>query len=338
MLEGGLSAQHRFTILAALVFAACGSEPDVVRTTFSDELVEAAGRTADLTVVNGGSCEALLSVLHAEAADVGFVVANQRTAYPIAPEADVLVGVPRGTPIAIDVVVLDDRENVVARGCVETSLAAGEPADVEVEMHALPFCEASYMTVDIAIVLDASSAMQLVDTAFGNTVTDELKNFMDLGGFPPETRFSLLTHGPDAPMQLIAPTTDREAIKQGFEDYRGVSAGDAQTFDAVLLASERLRSRAVCRRRPAMLAIGGGQDVGQLGDFDNAIIGIAGARGETRDDVYTFAIALTMEAKTDFDDLVTDNDLGEVMSAGTGSSFANALSEARYRFQGLVGP
>ncbi|MEQ8279826.1 MAG: hypothetical protein RKU31_39485 [Deltaproteobacteria bacterium] len=328
----------RAALVLSLATFACGGDPDLIVADFSDELVEAAGRTAEISVISDQDCETLMAVRYEAVSDVATVIHRARTAYPIDPAIGVLDEVPRGQAIAIDLTVLDLDDNVVSRGCIETSLPAGSPATVEIEMMGLPVCDSDPRFIEIGIVLDASSHMQLANAALGNRVIDSLQSFLDLPAFPPNTSFSLLAHGPTEPTEIVAGTENTDAIKQGLDQFRTGNRGEVRTFETLILASSRLRTRAVCARRPAMLVISAGPDRGALGSFENAIIGIAGARGDTRDDLYTFGVALTQDARTDLDDLITDNSLGEVISAGTESAFDNALSQARFRFQGLVGP
>ncbi len=325
-------------LLASVTFA-CGGDPDVVIADFSDELVEAAGRSASIVVVSDQTCEALMAVRREAISDIATVVESTRTEYPIPPDVGVLDTVPRGRAIAIDVSVLDTDELLVSRGCVETTLPAGEAATIEVEMHALPVCDAEPQFVDIAIVLDASSQMQLANAALGNGVIDKLQDFLDLPGFPPNTTFSLYAHGPTMiPQEILGSTENTAALKTALDAYRTGNSGSVRMFEAVILAAARARTRAVCDRRPALLVVSAGPDTGPLGGFENAIIGLAAARGNTRDDLYTFGIALTLDAQRDLTDLVGENGLGEVVGSASEGAFANALSEARYRFQGLVGP
>lgn len=326
-----------FSALVASTFA-CGTEPDVLIADFSDELVEAAGRTTEIVVVTDQTCEAMMAIRRESIGEIATIVERTRTTYPIPPDSGALDLAPRGRAIAIDVSVLDGDEQLVSRGCVETTLPAGEPTTIEVEMLGLPVCEADPSFVDVAIVLDASSQMQLANAALGNTLIDALHDFLDLPGFPPNTTFSLYTYGPTEPMEMLGSTENTAAVKSALDPYRMGNSGSVRMFEAVILAAARARTRAVCDRRPAILVVSAGADTGPLGSFENAIIGLAGARGDTRDDVYTFGIALTLEAQRDLTDLVDSNGLGEVVGGGSEGAFANALSQARYRFQGLVGP
>jgi hypothetical protein len=280
----------------------------------------------------------LLNVVHDDIARIATVELNKRTSFPINPNDDVLNGAPRGRALAIDVVVLDERDNVVGRGCVETTLEPSTPANIVIEMMALPICETPPRFVDLSIVLDVSLDMQVADAALGNTLIDELIMFMDLTGFPPSTRFSLVTHGPGDPTEHVTSTEDREAMKAGFEDYRMLTGGTSRHFTAIQLATERMRTRAVCDRRPALLIISAGVHANEIGAFENARIGMAGIQGDSRDDIYSFGIALSDGALADLQDLIMQNELGEVDGARTMASFREALSQARYRFQGLVGP
>ncbi len=327
----------RAVLVLTLATFACGGDPDLLVADFSDELVEAAGRTAEISVISDQDCQTLLAVRYEAVGEVATVIHRARTSYPIDPEARVLEGVPRAQVVAIDLTVLDLEDNVVSRGCIETTLPPSS-ATVEIPMFGLPVCESEPRFIEVGIVLDASSHMQLANAALGNAVIDTLQDFLDLPSFPPNTSFSLLAHGPTEPMEIVGGTENTDAIKQGLEQFRTGNRGEVRTFETLILASSRLRTRAVCDRRPAMLVISAGPDRGALGGFENAIIGIAGARGDTRDDLYTFGVALTQDARIDLDDLITDNGLGEVISAGTESAFANALSQARFRYQGLVGP
>ncbi|MEQ8985243.1 MAG: hypothetical protein RL846_45265, partial [Deltaproteobacteria bacterium] len=128
----------RAALVLSLATFACGGDPDLIVADFSDELVEAAGRTAEISVISDQDCETLMAVRYEAVSDVATVIHRARTAYPIDPAIGVLDEVPRGQAIAIDLTVLDLDDNVVSRGCIETSLPAGSPATVEIEMMGLP--------------------------------------------------------------------------------------------------------------------------------------------------------------------------------------------------------
>lgn len=337
-LDPGPTLRLAILLSTALLASACGSDPDLLVPFFTDEVVEAAGRNADVTIVGDQECDALLSVVHEEISTVATVELNRRVSYPINPDERILENVPRGRALAIDVVVLNENDAVVGRGCVETTLEPSTTSSVGVEMLGLPICEVPPRFIDVGIVLDASAEMQVANATLGNSVTDELMMFVELMGFPASTKFSLFTHGPAEPVEVVMPTEDREAMKTGFEEYRNLGGGTNRHFAAIELATERLRTRAVCTRRPALLVLSAGVHEGEIGAFENARIGLAGITGDSRDDIYTFGIGVTPGAIVDLEDLIVVNELGEVDGAGTMTGFREALSQARFRFQGLVGP
>ena len=315
----------------------CGENPDIVEAVFADELVEAAGRTAVLSVLASASCAELQTQTFDAVERLPDVIRTVRTSYPIRPESNALEDVPRGEPLVIDLTILNAGGRLVGRGCATTALPRNEPATIQIDMFSLPSCGEEPTTVDLTMVIDTSIEMQQADILFGNTVIDELLDFVDLGGFPPGTRFSVVTHGHSEPTERIAPNQDREVVKAAIESLRGLNDGDNRHFEAIILATELMRTRAVCGRRPAAVVVSAGVDRSAPGNFENAVIGLVATRGDLTDDIYSVGIALSDGARQDLGDLIP-LEVGEVFGAGTSGGFATALSTARFRVQAIVDP
>lgn len=320
----------------ALMFGVwgCGGGTAAMDVTFSDELVEAPARTVEITVVDTNDCEPLLSVPHEEVPSVGTVLATRQTSYPVEANQEVMEELPTGRALAFDVAVYDAQPRLIARNCVIAEISASADTTVVIPALSLPVCQARPSALDLTLVLDLSGAAGVADASLGSNMMPLLQNFVR-SGFPTGTTLSIVTHGPADPTLIIGPTSAPGEVEASLGSLASEYLGVGKPYEALTLAAGLQRARAVCSRRPVVLTLMASADFGNLGAIDEALIGIAAARGDPNDDIFTAGVGLSVEGNTALTDLVTE-DLGLRYGALTADALSNALAAIRLRLNTLI--
>src|SRR5262245_18751413 len=148
-------------LLAAL---GCGGSSVKVELFISDELVETPARSVRVLALSNTSCEALLSVPQEEAGNTGKIEVQHQARWPLDPEDDVWGELPAGVSLSILAAAYDFENLQIARGCETLQLGEDGTADLRIELYALPKCMTSPSALDLTIVLDTSTMMEVVDT------------------------------------------------------------------------------------------------------------------------------------------------------------------------------
>lgn len=325
------------SVLPALLISGCAQAPDVIALRFDDELVEAPARNVAIAVVSDTSCTDLLTLPHESLEDVATVISRTRTRYPIDPDLGALDFAPRGRPLSVDVSVLDAEDRQISRACDTITLPASEPATLTLQMHGLAPCAEAPTSLDLTLVLDLSLGMRDANVGLDNALIDSIKTFVQNLGVPGgSVRFSIVTHGPELPMELLSPTYDKEVVLQTLENQRNVAGGSAHHYEALALGGAVLRDQAVCGLRPALLWVGGGPDESDPASFQIAAVELSGTRGEGFDDIFVFGLGVSAEAVDAMRLLIDDLDLARLQGALTVVRLQDVLRSVHSDLQGLL--
>lgn len=324
----------RWQVLALMVVVGCGGPAASLEVTFTDELVEAPARTVDITVVDTTDCEALLSVPHDEVKSIGMVLAQRQAAYPLDPDGGLLDELPTGRSMAFDIAVYDSTPTLIARNCQVAEISASNDTEIKVPMLSLPVCATPPTALDLMIILDLSDAAAAADVSMGSQMIPRLRAFV-ASGFSTGTTLTVVTHGPSAPAVLVGPTSVLSEVDAALEPLPTTYLGQGQPYEAITFGAGLLRARAVCGRRPAILTLVASPDSGALGSLDEALIGVAAARMEPADDIFTAGIGVSLQGNTALVDLLGET-LGVRYGALVEDTLVTALSASRLRLQSLI--
>ena len=154
-------------------------------------------------------------------------------------------------------------------------------------------------------------------------------------GLSTTTSPPVVTHGPSSPILLIRPTTVLSEVHAALKPLPTTYLGPAQPYEAITFGAGLLRARAVCGRRPAILTLVASPDSGALGSLDEALIGVAAARMEPADDIFTAGIGVSLQGNTALVDLLGET-LGVRYGALVEDTLVTALSASRLRLQSLI--
>jgi hypothetical protein len=295
-------------ISLSLLLAACGRGQDHLRALFADDvngepgsgLVGAPARTVDVVALTGTDCDLVLSRTHDDTAAIATIIARHTTHFPISSKSGVLDNLPRGRPIVLDVAAYDTDQVLMARGCEIVTLDPGRESNVDITLSALPQCSTAPVSLDLVIVLDTSNAMSIADPS--NYHMDDLSTILVPGvQLPTPVLFTFIHHNSvDGVVEKLPATTDVTAAQSAIEALRPTHKGVPRLYDAITLAASKLRARAICTYKPAMLVLSGDADGGSVHVIQDAIIGITAAAGDTTDDIFTYGVGLSNMA---FDEL-----------------------------------
>lgn len=322
-----------FLSLLTVFATACSGSGAEVKLFFVDELVEAPARDTSILGLTGTDCEALLSVPHEEAAETGTVIFSRMVRWPVAPDADVFDDIPSDKEILLLVAVYDSTGMQIARACQPINLGASSTA--EVEMRALPICGNGPTTLDITIVLDTSTEMEVVDPELLH-LAELVPRVIEAQTYPAGTTWGIFTYGSQTGVaEFLTPTSDLELVRAATQQLRATHIGPARLWDGVYDATGKMRARALCGRRPALLLIAGSIDAGSSRLREDASIGIFANRNDTGDDIFSFGIALSNDAYSDIEDLIPEG-VGRVTGAESASNRRMALYEAGVELRKLV--
>ncbi|MCK6550087.1 VWA domain-containing protein [Myxococcota bacterium] len=318
--------------LAAL--AGCAREPDSIELFFLDEVLEAPARSAEVIVYQSTECDAVLSLPHDASPAPGVIVTRLSSTYPMNPEHDWLANLPRGIPLVVAAAVFDASELVMARACEVVTLSPDASTEVRIEMHALPQCpDRPRAAVDVTIVLDTSTAMSVADTE-GTHITELESTVIDGAQLPAGSTWSIIAHGHVPVTEVLAPTTDVEAVKSAIEALGAVNGGVPLVYDASAQAISLARARAVCGRVPAVLILLGGADGGSMRSPQDSKFLLVGAQGDSTDDIYGHAIGMNARSYDVLNEMIPEN--GYVTGAETQLSRRAAMIDAARALRALV--
>jgi len=311
---------------AALLFAGCSGSTGL-DATFSDELVEAPARAVQVSVFDGTSCKDIMSDVP-KPGRAGLLKTYDHR-YPLDPsDATVFNELPTDRPLTFEIVVRDEGGLQIARSCQLITIEQLEDAAV-VEMRTMPICDAPPNKLDVMIVLDTSVGMQLADQD-GAHIPEILGTVLDPTAAFPDTIWGLVTYGHEnRATELVMPTSDLNTMRDALRGLEGVADGESHLFDGMSRATDLLRARAVCGRKPVVFAVVGFADQGSTKKFDDAQIGIVSSRGDATDDLFLAGVALTNEGFSDLDDLVPMTVEALVTGAGSRALMTQAFREVR---------
>lgn len=340
ILEFVLRASLGFLFLAATTaLLACGEEPDTLDAFFVDEIVEAPARTADIIIFENVECDIVLSSVVEDVESAALVVSSATYDYPINPALEPLGLAPRGRGLTIHIAIRNDDGLLIARGCQEFILESSIPARVTVQLDSIPKCELFANRLDLTIVLDTSTRMEL--QFLGSSHLDILKEDL-IDTLPGGTLLSIVTHGhTETPVTWAGPTTDRTEIGDKLLELRPLQDGAVSFFDAIQFAAQQQRARAVCQLRPAMLIHEAGAAEGATGlDVFGAQLSLYGAVGDPADDIYAFGVHSSEDARVDIAELFSElsETLQDMAGAETEGALRGALGRARQSLGTLVSP
>jgi hypothetical protein len=315
-----------------LVAASCG-DPDVLEAHFLDEVVGAPARFVEVTFLEGATCQELLAVLPQDVGTVGTIIATRNADFPINPEDEILKGLPRERPIVIHIVARDGGGGLVGRGCDAVTLGAATPIEISIELRALPKCDADYRYLDLTIVLDTSFEMAFPFP--GDDHINLIRGFVE--GLEQGTKVSVVTHGHTPPSEYLPVTSDLTIAGSSIAGLINQHGGTVDLFNSVALAARSLRSRAVCRFRPAILAIHAGLDPSTTGiPLTEAKVGLYATVGDDTDDIFLFGIFASENAKADLEELIAGLTLAGLEPGTTSSVLQGGLLDARFALDGLI--
>ncbi len=296
-------------------------------------MVEAPARSVELLIFDGVTCIDLLSSPPESLSSAGRVVATRTAGYPIDPELKLLDDVPKGSPLAFHLSVFDANAELIARSCTEQTLNASETNNVEITLSGLPQCpDVPIEGLDLALVLDTSTEMSFADPEqqhlglLGSALIDAL---------PASTRFTLITHGHTDATEQLALTANKTDVNTALSSLVGAQANQSRLYDAVSLAAKRLRANSVCGRKPALLSLQAGLDLGSNTPLELAQIGLFATVGDETDDIFTYGIGVTDNARLALNELVPVG-VGDVVGALTIPALNQALTTARLELVELL--
>lgn len=316
-----------------LGLSSCGSDAVEVNLFFGDELIEAPAREVEVVGLSAGDCETLLSLPHAEAMSAGTVLFTTKTRWPVRPDSEIFADIPPGQEITLLVAAYDSEGVLIARGCQIVNIGGGERTDMQ--LHALPMCTEGPSVLDVTILLDTSTKMEIVDPELQHLEV-LVPRLIETQEYPAGTTWSIVTYGnADGVVEVLPPTPNLEAVRSAVTTLRMTHNGPARLWDGVFRSTAIQRSRAVCGRRPAMVIIAGSIDAGSQRLFEDASIGILAARGDENDDIFTYGIALDQDTYEELADLIPEG-YGEVTGAPTNFLRTTALGNAAMSLRALV--
>jgi hypothetical protein len=326
-----------FSLLALL--PACKRSSDQLSLYFRDDLVEAPARTVDVVALSGADCRAVLSKRHDEEAmgSAGTVLARRGARYPLNPDAKVLENLPRGTPLALDVATYDRDQIQMARACQVITLDPAGQTKVEIEMRALPICDAPASTVDVSVVVDVSNQIAAADPSNVHLVEFDQHIIAATARFAMPATWTVFTDDdPDGAKELVPATTDVEVVKNALISLVTMHSGNPRAYDAVTIAAKKLRARSICGTRPAIIVFLGDQEsFSTPGAREDAVVGIVATRGDMTDDIYTFGIALSNGAYDELNDMIP-LDVGTAQGAQGDLQLRNSMNAAGKALKDLV--
>ncbi len=300
---------------------------------FGDELIEAPAREVEVLGLTGSTCDTLLSLPHSEATSAAALLFSHKSRWPVRPDSEVFADIPPGQEIMLLVAAYDSEGTLIGRGCQLVSLDGGERTDIQ--LHALPQCGFVAGVLDVTIVLDTSTKMEIVDPELQH-LDHLVPKVIEEPAFPAGTTWSIFTYGnANGVSEYLAPTSDLAAIKAAVLALRSTHDGPARLWDGIYRATAVQRARALCGRKPAMFILGGSIDAGSQRLFEDASIGLFASRGDFSDDIYAYGVALDGVTYDELAALIPEGS-GDVRGAGTAFLREVELREAGMALRALV--
>ncbi len=327
------------SLALAWACAACGGSPDIYQVEFGADITKARVRSLEALVFKGVECKNVFAVEHRPSKQLGSLIAEVKTNYPVVRDEEPFKELPRGEPLTIVVGYFDSNNELVGRSCDQVTLEISTYSEVTFNYHSIPPCPATPAALDIALIFEASTDMTFANSALGQAVLDlTATHFSDMGNYPPDSRFSLFVHGPGTTEARLKRASETDALSDGILALKGSFSGQADLFTAVTLAGRHLRSQASCARLPVLLAISAGSSpsgVGEAAFAAEAAHALYGTQGIESDDIYSVGIGLSDVAQEDLFKAIPEG-LGSIEGAKSQSSYRAAVSNARFRFRNLV--
>jgi hypothetical protein len=270
-----------------LALAACGPEPDALRTFFADEFVEAPARSLRFLAFRQGSCETVNRVPFSEVGGLDLEVLADRTVpYPPASDSAPLEGLPRGSAFVLAAAALDGEGLVVGRACRGVRLGDGSQI-VELNLRLHLDCPSPPTQRLVATVVEVSDAMFLGDIAVGESVASVFSSEFYR---PAEQARHLLVLPDGGEVRVVGPTADVAPIRAELDrlSFQGLS----RIHDGVVRAVRELRDRMSCRTGPVAVLAAAGPDRGSSRFAREAILALDGVDFVPEDDIPAVGIGL----------------------------------------------
>jgi hypothetical protein len=262
--------------IAGLLLAAACSETSF-DVSFPDELSGAPARQIEV-IATDGTCREALWTTHAEVA--AGADATVRLDLPLDTGADPLGALSSDRPSTLVVAALDGSGMVVARGCERLD---GPERDVRVPLSLAPRCDDAPVEVDVALVIDASQAMQLADVALDGGVRAAISEDFLQAELP--WGASVIYAATDDYGEALPVLTPQEVPNMAF-------GGGVNVYSPLFAATRFLRDEARCAAVPVLLAVVAGGPDGWPDGAAYARVALEGAQTDPSDDIFTYGIAL----------------------------------------------
>lgn len=259
---------------------ACGEDGTRLQVSFADEISGARARSLDVVVTPDLTCG---QISDQRFDDVVAAVGRAETLpLPIPENARPLGRAESGSVVAVGA--RDAEGLVLGRGCEPLDGPAGS---VSVRLRPRPRCSREPTGLDLALVLDASGAMQRADIGLEGAVRPALVEEIATAPLPG-----------DGELRLVVAKETTETIGPGRERVADALAelsleGSARLWDGLLSAARGLRHDARCPRAAAILVVaaGGGGTQSPEGAVEVSL-SLSGADADLEDDIFGFGLAL----------------------------------------------
>jgi hypothetical protein len=339
-----LTPARTFAVFALLAASAVGSSgckrgADTLNVFFRDDVVAAPARTVDLVAYMGTDCDPILSQRHDDEATASKsnVLARKNTRFPVNPGANVLDGLPRGMPFAIDVATYDRDQVLMGRGCQVVTLHPGMTDKIDIEMHALPSCKMGPQTLDVGVVLDISQEISAADPTNIHLTEFDQHIMQAAARFAAPASWTVITDDDkDGPKELVPQTTDTGAVKAALAALPMTQMTMSRAYDGVTLMGKKLRARAVCGVRPMLIVILGDAEQNPApGARDEALVEIVSTRGYPPDNIFTYGLALSDPAYDELNSLIPP-DVGTAATALGDTQIRMQMNDVGTMLRGLI--
>lgn len=269
-----------FAALAASGWVSGCDEPGTqLELSFPDELSAAPVRTVQVVLDAARTCDEALRLRFDQL--IEGASAPREVSFPIRDDAEPLADLGPGETSVV-VGARDADGLVVARGCQRVS---GSPQEVRVAMDLWPRCNERPSVLDVAIVLDASAAMERANIALEESVQSGLIEEIVRA---PDGRRVVAVVASSTSVVVTGPDPDDAADAIAGADLSGTT----RAIDGIVSATRWLRNDARCGVAPVVLAVVAGADAASTSDPVDARLGLSGAESDPDDDVFIYGLAL----------------------------------------------
>lgn len=332
------SQRKRILVGLGLLQAATGvgcQDAHTITATFGDDIVEAPARSLDLLVLSDTDCEETGTRTYEDLTKDPRVVFARNAAFPVV-DQELLSDLPSDASLTFEAVARNASGLQIGRGCKDDlQHTDGGAIHAYIVLRTLTTCETPPNSLDITLVLDTSILASVVDPSeirFA-TIVDRV---IDATGYPAATRWSLVTFGGDV-VEPVPPSIQTDAVKRSTLALAGNANGAPQLYDGIVYAASHARARSICTHRPALLIVAGGPEAQSDAIYQEAQLSLYERAGDPTDDIYTFAIALSVDAFRDLADVIP-TDTGQILEAYTAEQIASRLENAAIQLKQLVQP